>query len=138
YLTQAGYVSAANLARWDRIGWSLPLSPGLIGTPSALAEFDDGTGPALYAGGTFALPGAFTPVYFVRWDGRSWSAPERGPTGPVRALVVHDDGRGSALFVGGEFQSAGCLGCGSVARWDGRRSSSLASGTDGKVLAFAR
>lgn len=48
--------------------------PGTSGNVSALAVFDDGTGPALYAGGGFARAGGVSANYIAKWDGQSWSA----------------------------------------------------------------
>jgi hypothetical protein len=64
----------------------------------ALAVFDDGTGPALYAGGVVA-----------KWDGSTWTALSTG-LGDVYALTVFDDGTGPALYVGGRFY---------IRKWDG-------------------
>src|SRR5690606_9866234 len=49
--TEAGGVAARNVARWDGEAWS-PLGDGLAGLEvRALAVYDDGSGPAIYAGG---------------------------------------------------------------------------------------
>src|SRR5262249_8293012 len=59
-LLTLGVIAAVALAQ-DRCGeWSTGLFgvPGVDGTVSALVEFDDGGGPALYAGGSFATAGA--------------------------------------------------------------------------------
>jgi len=39
----------------------------------ALAEFDDGSGPALYVGGSFHTAGQAIAQNIARWDGSSWS-----------------------------------------------------------------
>lgn len=51
-LTVAGGVPASRIAKWDGASWSA-LGSGLNRFEGArsLAVFDDGTGPALYAGG---------------------------------------------------------------------------------------
>jgi hypothetical protein len=43
---------AKGIARWNGTAWS-PLGSGMSSTVNALTVFDDGTGPALYAGGSF-------------------------------------------------------------------------------------
>jgi len=71
------------------------------GTVLALAVFDDGHGPALYAGGSFTTAGGAAASRIARWDGSSWSAVGSGLDGPVWALLEHDDGSGPALHAGG-------------------------------------
>ena len=59
YFTTAGGVAANNIARWDGASWA-PLGKGMSGLDSrvnALTVFDDGSGPALYAGGDFSCAG---------------------------------------------------------------------------------
>ena len=90
---------------------------------TALAQFDDGTGPALYAG--VSQSGSS----IARWDGAKWTDVGGGTNGPVRALVVFDDGHGPALYVGGSFTMAGTTPTPSgVARWDGNAWSPLPAG----------
>jgi len=75
-----------------------------------LAVFDDGTGPALYAGGIFASAGSGAVRNIAKWDGASWSALGSGLDGgglEVSALTVFDDGTGPALFASGKFTIAG-------------------------------
>ncbi len=130
--TFAGGASASNIARWNGTSWS-PLGAGLGGAypwTYALAEFDDGTGPALYAGGTFSLAGGNSASYLARWNGTSWSAVGPGlsssPTDAlVDALAVFDDGTGPALYVGGRFTLAGTLPASGIARWNGTAWSSV-------------
>lgn len=109
--TEAGGVPVLNIAAWNGATWS-PLGAGLNGSfVEALAVFDDGSGPALYAGGLIADSGATTIHHLGKWDGSSWSDVGGGPpVGEVHALWVHDDGSGSKLYVGGD------LG---ICRWDG-------------------
>src|SRR4029453_8196205 len=56
--TTAGGIPAANIARWNGTTWSA-LGSGVeaAGAVRSLAAFDDGTGPALYAGGHFSTAG---------------------------------------------------------------------------------
>jgi hypothetical protein len=53
----AGGVSAHNVAKWDGSSWSALGSGVTGGTVLALGVYDDGFGPALYAGGSFSLGG---------------------------------------------------------------------------------
>jgi hypothetical protein len=69
----AGDVTKANhIARWDGAGWSA-LGDGLDGKVQAMAVYDDGSGPALYAAGTFTIAGGVN-ANLARWDGTGWSA----------------------------------------------------------------
>ncbi|MBI4580787.1 MAG: hypothetical protein HY718_13855 [Planctomycetes bacterium] len=126
--TRAGGVNAKNVARWDGTAWSR-LGNGLTKSPvsmvRALAVYDAGTGPQLYAGGLFSSPAQ----NIARWNGASWSGLGAGASGTVNALTVFDDGAGPALYVGGFFISAGNLpDARRVARWNGSLWSALAKG----------
>jgi hypothetical protein len=123
----ASGVRVNNIARWDGSGWSsLGDTPGaleLVGTVSALAVFDDGSGPELYVAAPFAVSGGTEVRYLAKWNGSGWSD-IGGPTGTavverVRALAVFDDGTGSALYVGGYFPEIDGLTVNHIARWDG-------------------
>jgi trimeric autotransporter adhesin len=120
---RAGEVPDANaIARWDGREWSA-LGTGMyrLGrygytdhVVKALAEFDDGSGPALYAGGGFAEAGGVPALNIARWDGSSWSPVGDGIPGEIRDLAVYDDGSGPVLYAGGALLIAG-----GVLRWDG-------------------
>ncbi|MBI1849052.1 MAG: hypothetical protein HYR85_01780 [Planctomycetes bacterium] len=119
--------------------WTPGLFP-LAGTDQevlALAEFDDGRGPALYAGGRFTLAGSAHANRIARWDGQSWSALSAGVNGLVRALASFDDGNGLGLYAAGDFSAAGGGSANHVARWDGQMWSPLAGGLNGAVFALA-
>jgi len=140
----AGAIPAKNIARWNGFGWS-PLGSGLsnffgAGTVRALAAFDDGSGPALFAGGSFSQAGAVPTGSLARWDGTSWQAVGSltGTNGSsVYSLCVHDDGDGPALYVGGDFTMVDGMPANHVARWDGTSWSALAAGRSYSVRALA-
>src|SRR5258705_8028337 len=73
---------------------SFALHAGLNDRGYALAVFDDGTGPALYAGGYFTPAGGVNATHVAQWNGSTWS--------PL--------GRGAAGGVGGVFPLAGVHG----------------------------
>ncbi len=143
----AGGVTVNRIARWDGLAWTPLIGPGGTGvnaTVFALAQFDDGTGPALYAGGEFSTAGGVTANNIARWDGSAWS-PLTGPSeigvdNRVRALTVFDDGTGPALYAGGEFSTAGGVTANNIARWDGSAWSPLTGpseiGVDNRVRAL--
>jgi hypothetical protein len=128
----AGGVAARCVAKWDGSSWS-PLGSGLSNgdctiAVNALASYDSGSGPELYAGGTFFASGGNQVYYIARWNGSSWSAAGfgLGVATMVNALTVFDDGSGAALYAGGDFESFGY-----VAKWNGSSWSTLGSGVGG-------
>lgn len=116
--------------------WSALTGTGGVGVDGpaatsvyALAEYDDGSGPALYVGGVFTTAGGVVAHGIARWNGETWSA-LAGPSGvgvdgQVRALAVFDDGTGPNLYVGGSFTLAGGVTVNNIARWDGAQWSAL-------------
>jgi hypothetical protein len=131
--TQAGGVPANHIARWDGAAWS-PLGTGIKGgSVVALTVFDEGDGPALYAGGYFTTAGGVPANLIAKWDGSTWSPLGSGITGQssltrVSALEVFDDGSGPALYAGGFFTTAGGVAVESVASWDGLSWKSVGGG----------
>ena len=61
-------VAANKIAKWDGTAWA-PLGSGIEECcfVLALAGFDDGTGPALYVGGNFALAGGVPSRNIAKW-----------------------------------------------------------------------
>ena len=123
-------VPVDHVVRWDGTDWSA-VGSGLGGWVFALAVFDDGTGPKLYAGGEFTGTGGVSASNVARWDGLGWSALGSGLDDIVMSLAVFDDGSGPALYAGGEFASAGGLAAYSIAKWDGADWHPLGSGMSG-------
>ncbi len=114
--TAAGGVPAGGVARWTGTGW-LPLGDGVAGglaTVTALAAFDDGSGPALYVGGDFATAGGLAASNFAKWDGDSWSTFDQSNGGIEGLVAFHDDQNTPALIAYGEFPAHG-----GIARWTG-------------------
>jgi hypothetical protein len=81
--------------------------------------FDDGTGRALYVGGSFTMAGTTPAKNIAKWDGHTWSALGLGTNDRVLALKVFDQGNGPVLFAGGAFLTAGENVVYRVARWNG-------------------
>jgi hypothetical protein len=114
----------------------LTLGSGVNGSVFALLGFDDGSGPALYAGGLFTTAGGIVVNRIARWNGASWSSLGVGTVdGAVFALLAFDDGSGSALYAGGDFNAVGGVVGHHIARWNGASWSS--AGTLPPVAAFA-
>ncbi|MEX2219239.1 MAG: hypothetical protein WD749_10830 [Phycisphaerales bacterium] len=114
-----GTVAAARVAKWNGSTWSA-LGAGVGSTPSSVEVWDDGTGPALYVGGSFTTPG----LRLVKWTGTSWV--QVGPgfgTGTVNAMTVFQN----QLHIFGTFTTLGDntpVARGAV-RWDGTSFSNL-------------
>jgi trimeric autotransporter adhesin len=117
------------LRRWDgkeqTFVYVPPYASGTSFTVYALQSFNDGSGPALFAGGGFTEVDGIAASNIARWDGVTWSPLGSGINGAVTSMTVHDEGCGPALFVGGHFSWAGGVFAKGVARWDGRAWSAL-------------
>jgi trimeric autotransporter adhesin len=111
------------VARWNGTSWS-PVGTGLTPTPDfgirAFATFDDGSGPALYAGAGFTVPGHPTGSSFniARWDGAAWM-PVAIVDHRVFAMHPFDDGTGMSLYVTGTFHHIAGISAAGAARWNG-------------------
>lgn len=140
----AGGSPATGVARWNGSAWS-PLGPicpescglwnqfGFVHV-SALAVYDDGTGPALFVGGTFTRAGMSTAINIAKWDGQTWSGlGSEWMNEGVLAMSVFDDGSGDALYVAGAFNYGAMK---HIAKWDGLSWSPLGAGTDNYVRAL--
>lgn len=115
----------SNIARWDGAEWH-PLATGFGagGTASVvsvydIASFDDGSGPAVYAAGSFSSTGGeFSPgVGLFSADGIAGFT--SGLDDRVHCAVQFDDGTGPALYVGGIFRSANGATVERIAKWNG-------------------
>jgi hypothetical protein len=125
----ASDVPCEHIARWNGTRWS-PVGGGIPTRGSAtsvvaLATFDDGQGPALYAAGSFESAGGIAAHAIARWNGAHWSAfATEFPYASIRALTVFDDGTGSTLIATGGFP-----GGTSVVRWTGATWSRMGTAT---------
>ena len=88
------------------MGDLIPPSPSYYPIVWALAVFDDGGGPALYAGGYIEQADGQPANCIAKWNGTRWSALGRGMNdGVVLALASFDSG-GPQLITGASFGSA--------------------------------
>jgi len=122
--TNAGGITASNIARWDSANW-WPLGSGLNGAVSAIAI----NGSDVYAGGNFTSAGGVNATNIAHWNGSSWSALGTGLNNTVTAIAIGSDG----IYVGGAFTTAGGVTVNRVARWDGAAWNSLGGGTTNGV-----
>ena len=141
----AGGQPVRGVAAWDGEAWfevgggveiEGAIELGLDGSASALTVFDDGTGPALYAGGSFTTAGGISSNRIATWDGSEWTPLSSGMNSTVSTLTVFDDGTGPALFAGGSFTTAGGIEANRIAKWDAEEWSPFGSGINYSVLAL--
>ncbi|NJN17654.1 MAG: hypothetical protein HC822_15960 [Oscillochloris sp.] len=92
HFTQAGGISALNIARWHipTAQWS-PLGAGINDTVYALAY----GGGKLFAGGGFTMAGGSEALDVAIWDGTNWSA----LGGEFEIFEVFDTGSEAGTFV---------------------------------------
>jgi len=124
----------SRVSRWDGSSWSTvggPVYGAWKNDVNALHGFDDGSGPALYAGGSFSMAGGVSANNVAKWDGLFWSPLGGGIDGEVRALTSFDDGNGPSLYAAGCSYS-GTGPCHFVRKWDGTSWSEIGKG-DGSV-----
>jgi hypothetical protein len=149
HFTEIDSVPALRVARWDGADWR-PVGSGMIGTSNpevrclTVADLGLGSGPLLYAGGSFKFGPGLAIREIAAWDGTSWrevgGGVGNGPSGAtpwVSAIAVYDDGSGLALYAGGRFAEADGVTCNHIARFDGSDWSALDGGIDGKILTSA-
>lgn len=140
FFTSAGAQPALRIARWDGASWT---AVGTMDNPGAddavltLMVFDDGRGPALYAGGRFRSISGAQAEHIAQWDGNDWKPVGGGVNQNVFALAVHDDGQGPALFASGDFRQVGVnpdrISAQRIAKWDGADWSPLQFGLDARA-----
>ena len=76
---------------------------------TCMATYDDGSGPALYIGGSFHAVGSLRSRGVAKWNGTAWQPlPGNAPWPYVNSMVVFDDGHGPGLYVAD----------GGLLRWD--------------------
>ncbi|MFG0284868.1 MAG: GC-type dockerin domain-anchored protein [Phycisphaerales bacterium JB039] len=132
WFSSAGGISGTSrIAKWNGTRWA-SVGGGISGSRVyAMTVFDDGTAPALYAGGAFSSAGGVSASNIAKWDGASWSAVGGGLDSDVYCLHVFDDGTGPSLYAGGVFARAGSSSANYVAKWDGASWSPLGLGVGG-------
>lgn len=144
----ANNVVVNRIAKWDGSAWSavsaapVPADRGFDGPVNALATFDDGTGEALYAGGSFSSVDTSLASNIASWNGISWQPAGSGTDGQVWSLAQFDiDFSGPippVLAVGGDFLLAGGTAASRIATWDGAAWSALGTGANDSVRALAQ
>jgi hypothetical protein len=139
YFDTAGCQPALNVARWDGAEWR-PTGQGMQDLlVRALLSFDDGNGPALYAG-TYASQPA--PSHIMRLEGSNWvqigEVSQASYTfTTVSALAAVDFGRGAKLYAAGTFDLADGMVANSFAQLEGDRWAPLGKGLGEYVYTLA-
>ncbi len=133
----AGNGAESSSCQWES-GWTVP---DLDGTVYALATFDDGSGTALYVGGSFFTAGGVRALNIAKWNGVAWSALGGGlgretNTNIVCSLEIYDDGSGPALYAGGSFDYSGSTLLRSLGKWNGTQWVPVSGGVYGTVKAL--
>lgn len=111
-----------DIAKWDGKQWSA-LGSGLSAADVyALTVMDDGSGPALFAGGQFSIPGQWSSKNIAKWTGGAWEPLGDGlgtnPGDAVWSLCGLETANGTTLYAGGTFNGPG-FSLAKLARWSG-------------------
>jgi hypothetical protein len=122
-----------SVMQWDGREWT-PLGTAFNGRVYCLAVYDDGSGPALYAGGRFTMCGS-TPINSIaKWDGTSWHGLGAGivsywgSTAYVFCMAVYEGGPQPVLVVGGQFTTSNGVHTYNIAQWNGESFAPMAAG----------
>ncbi|MEE9295684.1 MAG: IPTL-CTERM sorting domain-containing protein [Phycisphaerae bacterium] len=137
----------AHIAKWDGQEWST-VDGTSTSTDSrgvnALAVYDDGygSGPVLYAAGTFKINGVILIRRLGRLVGSDWLiVPSEligsGASTRIWTLTVLDQNPGPVLIAGGWFRGVDGVAAENIAQWDGQSWAALGSGTDSTVHTVA-
>jgi len=106
-------------------GWNLSLGdPGAdSGIVGSVIVHDDGSGPALYAGGSYTAIGGVRANRIAKFDGKTWSPLGTGLSNAECYALGSYDGN---LYAAGYFdQAGGVSGTAKLARWNGTAWESL-------------
>ena len=119
------------MVKFDGVAWT-DVGGGTSFEVRALQVHDDGSGPALYAGGSFTAAGGASFDKIARWDGSGWSDVGGGFPAPSRvdALCTFDFGSGPRLVAAGHLSQASGAALNHIAVWDGLSWSALGAPDD--------
>jgi hypothetical protein len=123
-----------NGSDWVSVGGGTRVQAWGYGGVRALCVFDDGSGPALFAAGTFDTAGGVSARQIAKWDGHVWSALGRGISGLPDQMVVANDGRGESLFVATNITNAGGGTVYDIAQWVGCHSGQCYANCDNSTV----
>ena len=133
----AGGVPASQFASWDGKQWESIFWSASGGFILARAIFDDGTGPAMYMGGTFTGLNGVPASRIAKWDGTTFAPVGGGMNAAVTGLIVGEDESGSVLIASGTFTEAGGVPANRMAKWNGKAWSAFGAGPTELVTVMA-
>ena len=127
-------VPANMIARWNGSTWSAVgsnLTPRFASAEiDSLLVYNDGTGPALYAGGiNLRVNADGINRANVKWNGTTWTAVGQALTGRTWTMAAWDDGNGEKLYAGGTQ-----AGVGYIYRLDSGTWTSYGGGANAQVI----
>tara|TARA_R110002073_G_scaffold72537_1_gene177240 strand:+ start:218123 stop:220660 length:2538 start_codon:yes stop_codon:yes gene_type:complete len=135
--SQAGSITANNIALWNEIsGWQ-SFGSGTNGTINALKLDANGN---LYAGGSFTQINGISANNIAKWNGSQWSALGSGITGTVATLEVDASNN---VYAAGIFETINGSSARNIAVWNGSQWSALTdsnnsiSGTNNEIRSLA-
>ena len=120
-------VDGEGVSLFDGTSWTPLGGTTSYGRIEALASYDGGAGPGLFAGGDFASIEGLPIARLARWNGAGWEQVGGPFVGRVRGMVRFDDGTGLKLAVCGRIDTIGGVPMSNVATWDGTAWASLGS-----------
>jgi hypothetical protein len=134
--TNAGGISATNIAKWNGSIWSaLGSGLGAGGATSCNAIAIDSLNN-VYVGGSFTTSGTTTINRIAKWvptGSGSWSALGSGLLGTCNAIAIDSSNN---VYAGGSFNIASGINANCIAKWNGSTWSALGSGLAGAGAVF--
>jgi hypothetical protein len=131
--SQAGGVTANNVAKWNGTTWSSLGTGGANGVDVGVIALAVSGNSEVYVGGYFTRAGSIAASYIAKWNGTTWSNLDSGLNSNVLGLAVAGNGN---VYVSGSFTQAGGIAANRVARWDGTAWNSLGTGTANGVNSY--
>jgi hypothetical protein len=131
--SQAGGVTANNVARWNGTTWSSLGTGAANGVDVGVVALAVAGNSEVYVGGYFTRAGGIAASYIAKWNGTAWSSLGTGLNSNVLGLAVAGNGN---VYVSGSFTQAGGIVANRVARWDGTTWSTLGTGTANGVNSY--
>jgi hypothetical protein len=107
------------------------------GLDQTLAVYDEGSGPRLFAGGSFTTVGGATTFNVARWNGASWSHLGSRDRRHRQRALRREGRRGNAALRRRRVHGRRRPSRRAIARWNGLSWDTLGAGTNGVVVALA-
>jgi hypothetical protein len=148
YFTNAGGVSATNIASWNGTNWSA-MGSGPGGVVASILVRTDGV---YAAGAPFYNVSYYNSPFFSRWDGANWQGvainfPPYTDWETLLSPIIGMDALaciGTNIFIGGYFYlgeytnpPSGYVGCNNIMRFDGTYGWVMGTGLNSNVTAMA-